>query len=416
MKQFRLALIVFVSALGLARAQDEQRGVPPTEIPDFSNLDEYIYEPKSTLIVGARFLSGAKTQFSGKGMLAAPELASDATTANLLRTYHDGQVQPDARTAVRVDASGNPVIDSVTGSQAFDPIAPDGHTNTWSYTYPSQATDDGNIAFHTYSAEIIDSTVRRKDANSAAGLDVAVSRDMGKLFGTRATWSIIAGVSMNDIAVKTSGNVEARLTTLTDLYSLDGQAVPAAPYSAPSSSSASVLDSAGNAIVNADGSASTTTVDTTVLLTNQPIDRTTQTAIDSTSVTARWQLKGAYFTFRAGPSVWLPFTTRLRASVTAGPAIVYAGSTYSVIQSFQPATGLEITDSSSETANHVMPGYFADASLQFDLTSRTGLFAGAVMQSAGSYTQSIDNAAAHYTTKVDFKNQNGLRAGMTIRF
>jgi len=71
MKHFRLALLVFASALGLARAQDEQSRQPPTEIPDFSNLDEYIYEPKSTLIVGTRFLSGAKTQFFGKGTLAA---------------------------------------------------------------------------------------------------------------------------------------------------------------------------------------------------------------------------------------------------------------------------------------------------------------------------------------------------------
>lgn len=416
MKHFRLALLVFASAVGLARAQDDQNRQPPTEIPDFSNLDEYIYEPKSTLIIGVRHLSGAKTQFYGKGTLAAPEAATDFSTANILRIYHDGKVQPDARTATRVDSSGNPVIDSVTGVQAADPIAPDGRTNTWNYTDAKQATEDGLLAFHTYSAEIVDPTIRRKDVSSAAGVDVAVSRDMGSLFGTRASWSIIAGVSMNDISAKTSANVQAALTTITDLYSLDGQVLPAAPYTAPSSSSSSVVDSSGNAVVNSDGSASTAPTDTTVLLGNAPVDRTTKTAIDSTSVSARWKLKGAYFSFRAGPAVWVPFTTRLRASVSAGPVVVYAGSTYSVVQSFQPDTGVEISDTSSETSNHVLPGYFADASLQFDLTTHTGFFAGAVFQSAGSYTQTLDNAAAHYSTKVDFANQNGLRAGMTIRF
>src|SRR4051812_14035475 len=79
MKQLRLALVVFASALSLARAQDEQSHQPPTEIPDFSNLDEYVYEAKSTLIVGTRFLSGAKTQFFGHGSLRAPETLTDAT-------------------------------------------------------------------------------------------------------------------------------------------------------------------------------------------------------------------------------------------------------------------------------------------------------------------------------------------------
>lgn len=416
MKQLRLALVVFASALGLARAQDEQSRQPPTEIPDFSNLDEYVYESKSTLIVGTRFLSGAKTQFFGKGALVSPEATFDATTANLLRTYHDGQVSPDARTAARIDSSGNPVTDSVTGVQVFDPIAPDGKTNTWNYTNTNQVLNDGLLAMHLYSAAITDPTIHRKDANGSAGLDVAVSRDMGKLFGTRATWSIVAGVSMNDISAKTSANVQAAITTITDIYSLDGQVLPEPPYTSPSSSSSTVLDSSGAAVLNADGTTQTTTVDTSILLNNKPLDRSTQTAVDTASVNARWDLKGAYFSMRVGPAVWVPITSRFRANMSAGPVVVYAGSTYSVVQTFTPQTGPDITDTSFDTVNHVMPGYFADASLQFDLTEHTGFFAGAVFQSAGSYTQTLNNAAAQYSTKVDLTNQNGLRAGMTIRF
>jgi hypothetical protein len=239
---------------------------------------------------------------------------------------------------------------------------------------------------------------------------------MGKLFGTRASWSLMAGVSMNDISAKKSANVQAELTTITDLYSLDGQTLPTAPYSSPSSSTSSVLDSNGNAVLNSDGSGQTSTLDTSILINNKPIDRTTKTAIDTASVSARWKLKGAYYSFRAGPAVWVPITTRLRATMSAGPVLVYAGTTYTVVQSFQPAIGAEISDTSSSEANHVTPGYFADATVQFDLTERTGFYAGAVFQSAGSYTQTLDNAAAHYATKVDFANQNGLRAGMTIRF
>ncbi|MCX6950693.1 MAG: hypothetical protein NTV51_00670, partial [Verrucomicrobia bacterium] len=150
MKYLRLAFVVLASAAGLVRAQDEQQQRPPTEIPDFSNLDDYIYEPKSILTFGFRQLSGAKLKFFGKGKLSTTEDPGAATGANLARSYHDGSVSPDARLAGRVDSSGNPVRDPDTGSQIFDPIAPDGKTNTWAFQNASQVTEDGGfIAFHS---------------------------------------------------------------------------------------------------------------------------------------------------------------------------------------------------------------------------------------------------------------------------
>ena len=70
MKKFRLALVVFATVASLARAQDDQPQKPPTEIPDFSNLDDYIYEPKSIVSYGYRRLSGPKLKFFGTGHLA----------------------------------------------------------------------------------------------------------------------------------------------------------------------------------------------------------------------------------------------------------------------------------------------------------------------------------------------------------
>ena len=109
MKLFRHILFAFVAALGAAFAQDEERRGPPIEIPDFSNLDEYIYEPRSVLAFGFRYISGAKTSFSGTGRIPSPENPGAATGANLLRVYHNGRVQPDARTVARLDGGGNPV-------------------------------------------------------------------------------------------------------------------------------------------------------------------------------------------------------------------------------------------------------------------------------------------------------------------
>ena len=50
MKLFRSLVLALVATPVVAFAQqDEERRAPPIEIPDFSNLDEYIYEPRSVL-------------------------------------------------------------------------------------------------------------------------------------------------------------------------------------------------------------------------------------------------------------------------------------------------------------------------------------------------------------------------------
>jgi hypothetical protein len=417
MKQLRLALVVFASSLGLAYAQDEERRAPPVEIPDFSNLDEYIYEPKSTVTLGIRRLSGAKTSFSGQGKINAAEDPGPVTGANLLRAYHDGSVQPDTRVAPRLDTSGNPIIDPQTGVAVSDPIAPDGKTNTWNYTDARQiAALEGYVAFHSYSAEVLDTAIRQKDTASTMGMELAVSRDMGNLFRSKIAWTLTAGMSVNDLSANTADSVRARLTTVTDFFSLFGVTPPAAPYSAPSSTSESVLDANGNPVVGETGIGQTITRDTTVLLGNEPAGRATTALEDSASVTNRWRLKGAYYTFRAGPTILIPIGSRLRASFSLGAALVYAGTNYTVTQTFQPELGAEISDTSTSAAYKLLPGYYADASLQFDVTERAGFYAGAIFQSAGSYTQELNNATANYSTKIDLGNQSGLRAGMSIRF
>jgi hypothetical protein len=416
MKHLRLALVAAASTLGIAHAQEEERRAPPVEIPDFSNLDEYIYEPKSAVTFGFRYVSGAKTSFSGQGRIPSPEDPGAATGANLSRVYHDGAVQPDARVVPRLDSGGNPIIDPNTGTQVFDPIAPDGRTNTWNYTDASQLSQLGYVAFHSYSAEVIDTAVRQRDSGSSAGMDIAVSRDMGKLFGTRMEWKLTGGMSINDISANTLDSVRARLTTVTDYYSLYGALPPDAPYSSPSSSTITVVDASGNPVLNADGTVQTTTVDTSILIGNAPAGRDTTVLENDTSVINRWRLKGSYYTFRVGPTVWIPITTRLRASVSVGAALVYSGTNYQITQTFQPDLGAEISDTSFSDAYKLMPGYYADATVQFDLTERTGFYAGAIYQSAGSYTQNVDTANSHYSTKIDLGNQSGMRAGLSVRF
>lgn len=416
MKYLRLALFASVATIGIARAQDEERRAPPTEIPDFSNLDEYIYEPKSTLAWGFRRLSGAKMSFSGGGQISGLGDAKDVSTPNIERTYSDGSVRPDARTTPRLDGSGNPAIDPLNGATISDPIAPDGRTNSWTYFDADQVHPDGYIMFHNYTAEVVDTGVRQKTSEANSGVELAMIRDMGTLFGTKLQWKITGGVALNDISGQTSDSVLARINTLTDYYSLLGANAPEAPYSAPSSSSEIVRDASGNPVLNEAGSPISVAVDTSTLIGDRPAGRELSTSTSTTAVTNRWKVKGSYFTFRLGPTLVYPITTKLRASLSIGAAVAYAGTNYTVTELFDPEFGGQIEESATESMYKLLPGYYADATVQYDLTERAGFYAGAVYQSTGSYNQNVSGSNSTYTTKVDLSNQNGLRAGMTVRF
>lgn len=422
MKHLRLALVAFASLAGLAYAQDEEaRRAPPVEIPDFSNLDEYIYEPKSTFVLGIRYLSGAKVSFGGaRGSIVSANTApGDATTPNITRIYQDGAVGPDARVVGRVDEAGQPVLNPDTGLQEFDAITPDGKTNTWNYSDFGQLDRPGLIGFRDFSADIIDTATRNQDSRASMGMDLAVHRDLFKLFGGKGALVLTGGMSINDISAGTSGGVLARINQTTDYYRFypkEGATLPDPPYSAPSSTTENVVDAEGNPVFDETGVQQIRVIDTTVLLDNVPVERRQTSLTNDTSVTNNWKVKGAYYTFRAGPTLWIPITNRLRASVSVGAALVYAGSSYTVTETLVPEVGAPISETETAEDYKLLPGYYADASLQFDLTERTGFYAGAIYQSAGDYTQVVENATTSYTTKIDLAKQNGVRAGMTIRF
>jgi hypothetical protein len=413
MKQLRLALILAALALCAARAQRD-----PEPIPDFTNLDEFVYEPKTTVTFGFRTLSGTKTFFSGTAKFIPSENIGNATDANILRNYHNGDVAPDNRRVARLDENGNVVLDDA-GNPVTDPITPDGKTNQWQYLTDRQATDfPGFIALQTYGAETIDSPVRTKEGKGTAGMELAVARDMGKIFNSRFTWNLSFGMTLNDISAISRGTQSAKVTTVTDLYSLFGAAAPPAPYTAPSQILVDLVDADGNPVLNEDGSHAQVAVDNTTLLGNAPVSRSSATSTSADSVTTESRLKGAYYTFRAGPTVWMPITNRFRASVSVAATLIYVGTNFAVLQTFHPESGDDMSEIIGGDSTKMIPGYYADATLQFDVTARTGFYAGAIIQGSGDYDQTITSplSGSTYSTKVEFGRQHGFRAGMSIKF
>jgi len=404
-----LALSLIATAVVHAQREEGHSTAPPPENLTFLT-DEYVHTPKCTFSFGMRSLSGSKTSFSGRGQILPSSdtiYIGGLTGTSEDRSYHDGTVLVDARTIT---------IDDGNGGTIAVPATPDGKTNTWSFLGTDQVTPDGNIAMHMYSADLADTGVRSKNGSNSIGIEMQVARDMGKL-GTRFDWSLVGGMSLNDIRSKLRSSVPATMTTTTDIYSLFGASVPTSlPYTAPSSAEQNVVDASGNTVLNDDGSTRTETVDTTTLLGNEPLSRSVTSSAEEARVMNTWKVKGAYYTFRAGPTVSMSLTPSFRATVSAGVSLVYSGSTYTVIQELTPPTGDTITSTVSSSQNHFLPGYYADANVEWWLSETAGFYAGAVYQNNGNFTQTVKTDTADYSTKVDLSSLAGLRAGLNIRF
>ena len=370
MKKFYL--LAFLTLASLSRAQN-----PEDDIPNF-NFDDYFVEPKFSLSVGTRTLNGTKSSFAGQGLVQSSQSISDEVSTDVVRSYHDGVVVRDQRDG-----------------------ATDGKTNTWGYTDARQVLDDGaTMSFHTYKADITDSAMRSKDPGMSLGTELVVSRDMGNI-SKRLQWRLFAGVGINGIESSVRDSVLATITTVTDKYSLDGQTLPPGlPYGAPSSG------------VDADGNV----IETTVYLDRKPDSRTTTTASNNTQVTNFWHLKGTYLTMRLGPTLIYSITDNLRFTVSGGPALVYPGTTYSVEQTLVPDTSDTLVTTVSETEGNNLSGYYVDATMEYLITERAGLYMGAFYQSTGTYVQTITENGSSYTTDVDLSKLQGFRAGLNFKF
>ena len=99
MRFLRVALCVACLPVAGLRAQqkdDENKGPVPEDIPNFSQLDEYIYVPRSTFSLGTRFfLRGPKTTYAGQGenpSTVDPGDLASTQVPNISRTYIDGTV------------------------------------------------------------------------------------------------------------------------------------------------------------------------------------------------------------------------------------------------------------------------------------------------------------------------------------
>jgi hypothetical protein len=387
------------------------------------------YVPKTTVSIGFRMLSsGGKVAFGNLGSVDFDGSVAPISDGLVDRVYDNGAVRADTPrleernddgtqkttpggrypliTTVDIkDADGNVIgtEDVVTGDLlAYTP----GLTRNWGYGSNSQLTGDGRVAMSTYSASS-EGASAMKESGASAGVEFQYVRHFSKP-ASRLQWGILGGITLNGINSKTAGTVTSTLHTRTDYYSLGGATVPEAPYFGPSFDD--YLSDEGE-VLRTDG------LETTVPIVAAPLSHEETSTPQGVEVDGNWQVKGAYFMVRLGPTIRTQLTTRLGVSASLGVAGAYTGTTYSVTETFQvpDLDGLLIgagrgTEQTSETK--FLSGYYADLNLEWVATERTGLFGGFTAQKFDGYDQSVGSR----TARIDLGSSVGVRGGVSIKF
>ena len=419
-----LAIPAFMAAQDVSASEEER-------LENLARAAAEVYVPKTTIGVGFRMLSsGGKVHFGNLGIVPKSTSIAPLSAGEVQRSYNDGTVKTDAirleesyttTTTLpngRYQTSGNvtdPGPDGTVGTA--DDIVTNvitgnglsyqtGLTRNWFETNASQFTSKpGYVAMSSYSATS-DGGFRDAKQGAAGGVEFEYSRSFGKL-SRLVEWSVTTGISLNSINSKANGTVGSILRASTDYYSLNGQPAPSAPYSAPSYTS--LYDNSGN-LISASGLETTTPISTMP----EAALSTTDAIIGQTTVTGNWQVKGAYFMFKLGPSVRAQFSERFAFSASAGVAGAYAGTHYTVEESFVVPgdTGAIVSTLETSETSKFLGGLYADVNLEWAANERTGLFAGLSAQQFGGYDQTVGGRTAH----IDLGSTVGLRSGITIRY
>ena len=417
MKSFRL--LAWSASLGLVASLHAQSNA---EIP-------FEYRPvrNNAFSVGVRFIGGADIKFGNLGSVpsnlfipalsgspqeigyANGSISLDSPRTNEADENGNQTSTPGGRyttSGLVVDSAGNPVLDANGNPQTqingdFLAYSP-GLTRAWTYSNASQASSNpGFIAMNDYSSESAGATATA-DSGAGAGFEFTATHRFGTLGGSKLEWGVLFGFGITDINGKTSGDIKSNLKTLTDLYSLGGRTAPTAPYEGPSADN----------FTGADGTIYASSLETTVPLTAIPSSRTNTTTANGANVSGNWQIKGAYYLFRAGPVVRLPIGTRFAISASAGYAGAYLGTKYRVNETLNVDGVSPISIEEEETYSKFISGAYAEANVEWNLTDRTGFFGGVTFEKLGKYEQGLGSR----TAAIDIGGNAGFRLGITTRF
>lgn len=329
-----------------------------------------------------------------------------------LRQYDDGGVALDAPRENEVDANGNQTStpggryedtdengDVIGDYLSYTP----GQTRDWAFLNDSQVVN-GRLSLNTFATESAGTNFTRDAEGSGLGMELGVSKRLLK-FGRKTELSFSASVGISDFESRVAERITANLITLTDVYNILGT-TPIASYLAPDFED--LFDDVGNVIVGGGK-------EITVPLQQITPDRTVTTTPNGANVEGVWDISGSYYSIRIGPEIRSHLSEKLAFTAGAGFLGVYVGSDFTVSEILDLdgyPTFATIGVSQTENMRDLIAGFYAEATVEYWITQRTGFFLGATFESVDDFVQTLGGR----TASVLLGDATVVRFGIIHRF
>lgn len=318
------------------------------------------------------------------------------------------------------DGSGNDLYASTSKFLAYK----DGQTRNWRVENASQLnTTDHTVSMTTYGASSRGATMEAEGAPSS-GVELALEhrlRHFGKL-----EVGFSGSISLDQINMKASGLVVSNRLETTDVYKMVevGALYTTAgsdPITQPSGVDLPLTQLGGTTVLNqyVDGTTtpatSNSTGDTsggTPLYLNYTAG---STIVNGTVlIYGNWQIKGAYYNVKLGPTFRYRFNDRWAVSGGLGLSTCYVGTVFKAEENIIDIdTASALLSKEENTTHKFVPGYYGNMNLEYWVSERTGFYFGLDYQKQGSYSQT---PLSGRTAKIDLGTSSGWRMGIVTRF
>lgn len=426
---------------------------------------EYLRPMKNSFSIGVRSFGGAKVTFGGSiGAIANFDIRDESLREDMKGAYgyiiyDNGQVSPDTAddtangkrstpgpreddgrwyyTTTYTSTTSGLTQDYTTSYLAYDPSAT--WTRNWTAKSQDQVKDgtaeNNNAGTHevwmsTYSSSGIapGQTVQAEDGANP-GIEMQMGRVMQRF--KRFEWGINFTIGISEFNAKTRQTVRATAKRLTDVY----QVYSSTPGSPVAPGKLTPTDAGGyelggptfdpNAVEftdpdNPSGDKITDPSEsaykyneTTAALSLNRIRTADETDFNGALVNGYWQVKGVYYLMRIGPMARIPVGRHFSVSFGAGYMGAWIGSKFRFEETLLVNGSAIRTNSSTEKySQQYLSGFYADANIEWWVSTKTGFFGGLGYEKLGNYTQKAYDRTA--TVKMD--NGLGFRFGLITRF
>lgn len=394
-----------------AKAQIEAQGFRlPPQLRQVKYRDANPWVLHTNVRLGS---ADSAVSFGGLGTIDPATFIPGADQTDFpVRLYDDGRVVLDELRANEVDDNGNQTStpggrytvrdddgDLVGDYLSYTP----GQTRSWSFGRDEQV-QNGAIAMNQYSTQSTGAGFSAVGESSGLGFEMAVSRRILRL-GEKMELGFSGAIGLSDFNASTSQRFSADLITMTDLYEIYGN-VPTPPYDAPQ---VDVLTDPDTGTIVPGGQ-----LEVTVPLQQITPNRTFDLAPNGAAIDGSWSIDGAYYSIRLGPELRGHLTERIAFTLGAGVLGAFVGSDFSATEAldldFPTTTRIQFQNTDSIT--ELLVGYYAEASIEYWITQRTGFFLGAVIESMDDFVQNF----AGRTATVTLSDATLVRFGIIHRF